>query len=376
MPQRVLMLAQRMSVGGVSEHIWTLSDELSTAGWEIVVAANWDSPRGGVPARRFEDANIETVHIPFPEIGLPRPSMVRDMWRSRVDLRRAVAEIAPDVIHCHWRTVLPYLAGHTEPPVVFTVHSVNIGGYGTNLLYRIPRKFISISEGVSEDILGDRGVQEGRIAYVANGVKVPGEKTPDKAARQAARAELGLPTGEELLVVSVGRLEAAKRHDVTIDAIASLASTDTQVSLVVLGEGVLRRSLSASVERLGLQERVTFVGHQPPHPYLRAADVFVLASDFEGSSLAVMEAMMWGVVPLRTPGGGSAEQIQEGGTGLTFPFGDSNTLANQLRGLAADEKRRAQMGEAAAALARQRFSSRFMAEATAAVYRDAIRADS
>jgi glycosyltransferase involved in cell wall biosynthesis len=105
---------------------------------------------------------------------------------------------------------------------------------------------------------------------------------------------------------------------------------------------------------------------------LRASDVFVLSSDYEGNPLSVLEAMAAGLPVISTAVGGVPELVQHGTTGLLVPAGDACSLAEAIAQLGCDPARRAAMGNAARQTARERFDVRVMSLAYATLYQQLL----
>jgi glycosyltransferase involved in cell wall biosynthesis len=149
------------------------------------------------------------------------------------------------------------------------------------------------------------------------------------------------------------------------------------VTLFLAGTGALRDDLEAEATRLGLAERVRFLGLRRDRETLYAAmDLFVLPSYWEGLSLALVEALGAGRAVVATRVGGNPEVVQDGRTGLLVPPDDPHALADALAGLAQDRERRLSLGEAAAADARARFSIEQHVSQLAALYRQGLAARS
>jgi glycosyltransferase involved in cell wall biosynthesis len=155
-----------------------------------------------------------------------------------------------------------------------------------------------------------------RLRVVPNGVDVPPATTPEQ--RAAARAELGLaPDGRVALFLG----ELSERKDPLTAARAAQAAG---VQLLVAGDGPLRPALAA------LGDGVRVLGHRTDvERLLRAADTFVLPSQREGISFAVLEAMAHGLAMVVSDGPGNPEAV--GPAGLVVPVGDVAGFATALR---------------------------------------------
>ena len=184
------------------------------------------------------------------------------------------------------------------------------------------------------------------------------------------RRDLGL-TPNSYHIVSVGRLETVKGHDVTIRAVADLVSRGLPVRLTIVGDGSQRISLETLTKQHALEDDVVFVGHQSPRKYLRAADIFVLSSRYEGFGLAPVEAMMEGCMVIRSDVGG-AEQIRQGETGFVVHAEDVDMLAERLAWAYENPTDRVRMGAAAELAARLDFSSGAMTDRMVELYSEVI----
>ena len=106
---------------------------------------------------------------------------------------------------------------------------------------------------------------------------------------------------------------------------------------------------------------------------LRASDVFVLSSRWEGNPMSVMEAMAAGLPVVSTGVGGVPELVQHGATGLLVPAGDAHALAEAMVQIGRKATLRAAMGEVARQTALERFDVRAMSGAYANLYTRLLR---
>ena len=191
--------------------------------------------------------------------------------------------------------------------------------------FRASDALVAVSADLAERTARDFRVPRDRIQVLPAGLPKPPPSVTDTevlALREALRL------GNETLLVYVGQLVPIKRVDVIVDAFAELART-RPATLLVVGDGALRAALESLAEKRGVGSLTHFVGWQPnPAPYLAAADVLVLASDYEGTPIVLMEALSLGVVPVVSRVGGMPEVV--GSEALTFPAGDSGALCRTL----------------------------------------------
>ncbi len=128
----------------------------------------------------------------------------------------------------------------------------------------------------------------------------------------------------------VGRISPEKHLEVIIKALA-MTRQKWELSIVGTGEEPLERSLKQKAERLGVAERIKWLGWQEkPWKCAAVADAVVLASEYEGAPLTAIEALACGRTVISTPVEGVKELIVPGKTGYLFGFGDSGMLAEIL----------------------------------------------
>ena len=158
-------------------------------------------------------------------------------------------------------------------------------------------------------------------------------------------------------VISVGRLNKQKRHDLLLRSFA-MAAKKVDACLVILGDGKLRSSIEDEIRALSLQESVLLPGFQDnPYAVLARCDLFVLSSDYEGLPNALIEAQGIGLASVSTDCPyGPSEIIDPGKTGLLGPTGDVDKLAAAIVELLEAPDTRRAMGDAARQRARHKFS--------------------
>jgi glycosyltransferase involved in cell wall biosynthesis len=149
---------------------------------------------------------------------------------------------------------------------------------------------------------------------------------------------------------------------------AFAAISNPKSHLVLIGDGTLLPQLRREARVVGIEERVHFLGERNDvRECLAAADVFVLASDWEGNPLSVMEAMASGLPVIATAVGGVPELI--GNDGILVDPGDCSRFAENMKELLQDHERRLVLGNAARKRALDRFRVEQMVQAYELLYR-------
>lgn len=148
--------------------------------------------------------------------------------------------------------------------------------------------------------------------------------------------------------VTAGRLSEQKNHRLLIDAFKQLHEKHKDWTLDIYGEGRLESALKKQIEELGLSEFVFLKGNTANiHEQIADAGCFVLSSDYEGLSNALLEAMMMGLCCISTNCAGSDEAIQNKENGLIVPVGDKQALADAMLWIADNPQKATLMAQKA-----------------------------
>lgn len=292
---------------------------------------------------------------------------VRELQRSqRIDLVHAHAPLP-----CGHAAML--LSAELGLPYVVSVHGLDAfsteqvsGKAGewcrriSQRVYRSSRRVICISERVREQVLEGTG-STCRTSVVYNGVD-PELFSPAS----------GPPSGGPI-VLSVGNLIPIKGHEVLIRAVGTLAPEFPGLVLEIIGEGTERFRLETLTQKLGIVERVHFLGRQSRQQVaaaMRRCAVFALPSRYEGLGCVYLEAMSVGRPAIGCRGQGIAEIIQHGSNGFLVGPDNERELTLALGMLLRDEVRRRNFGAAARDTILERLTLEHQAESLARIYRE------
>ena len=157
--------------------------------------------------------------------------------------------------------------------------------------------------------------------------------TPDGP--RANLTNFGVPPGSKA-IVSMRALKPLYRVEDIVRGFAQLASEFPGVHLVVGNDGSLRNQLEDLVRSLHLEHRVSFIGSLPEESLpelLRATDAYVTASEVDGSSVTLLQAMACGTAVVASDTPGNSEWVTSGATGLLFQVADPADLAAALGAL-------------------------------------------
>lgn len=337
---RVLQICQP-TTGGAAVCVRQLTEAGIAAGFPMAVAC----PSEGELAAWVRAAGA--VHVPLPLRRRPEPADAGHVVRLHRWLRTA------DVVHLHSSKAgadarLALVTLPDRPGCVFTPHgwSWSVGGpmapaYRAfeRLVAPVADVIVAVSEeeaALGRTVLGSRA----NLVVVPNGVD-PERFRPDGPLADRPAAPL---------VVCVGRLARAKGQDLAVRALTHLPGT----VLRLVGDGPDRPAIEELARDLGVRDRVELVGAvSDPAPQMRAADVVVVPSRWEGLSLVQLEAMACGaaVVATRVPGTAILD-----GAGELVPPADPVALADGIGRLLSDPARRMRLGTEARRVVASRFT--------------------
>jgi glycosyltransferase involved in cell wall biosynthesis len=331
---RILIVSQA-TVHGVAICVRDLVQAAVCMGYQVTVAC---PSTGDLPAWvQQRGAGWERLEMR----RSPHPSDILAVMR----LRRLAR--THDLVHVHSSKagVVGRLAvaslGPRRPPVVFTPHGWSwlVGGWLAPLyrwtervVFPLATAVIAVSEeerANGQTVLGPRAAC---IRVIPNGVD-PCRFSPEGPVADRPDAPL---------IVCVGRLCHQRAQDVAVAALALMRTPSVRLRLV--GDGEDRAAIEKLVTALGLDGRVEFSGFRPePAADLRAADIVVIPSRYDGMALTLLEAMACGaaIVATRVPGTSAL-----GSAGQLVPVEEPESLAGAVDALLADPQRRRLLGVA------------------------------
>jgi glycosyltransferase involved in cell wall biosynthesis len=217
------------------------------------------------------------------------------------------------------------------------------------LLRGLTDQAIAVSESTRTFLVRERHVPAERVALIWNGAPLDEFAPRPRPETLAVRRELGLPE-DAFLVGCVGRLSEQKGHRYLLEAFAQLAPLVPDARLLIVGDGDLAGALHTQAGALGIGARVCFAGHRGDVArVLGALDVLAIASTYEGTPLALFEALAAGKAIVSTAVDGCAEILRDGETGLLVPARDPAALAAALLRVAHEPDLRARLASAARA---------------------------
>jgi glycosyltransferase involved in cell wall biosynthesis len=351
----VLHIVSGNSLAGVERHVLLLARTQQEQGMRVHVAF----PRGG-----WLEEELRGSDIPYTPMSLRGTLDAVSLAKLVSIARREHLEVA----HGHlirgmfYAMAVGFVSGRAS---VGTDHM-----FHPNWTMRHLRRLV-----VSTSIMRNATVPEighQRIAIVPYGVEV-GKLQRDAVHGEEVRATWGIPAGA-LVMGLMGRLTDVKGHDILLRALAAMRK-DARPYTVFAGPeepawGAHLRQLAAELD---VADKILFLGARSDvGAVMQACDLIVAPSRMEACPLVLLEAMVLGRPCVAATVGGIPDVVEHGITGLLVPPDDPQTLAATLLSALCDEALRKRMGNAARVEALERFTPEAMADATRAVYLDAL----
>ena len=201
---------------------------------------------------------------------------------------------------------------------------------------------VCVSHAVAKFSIHNAGLNVSKVSVIANGV----DSQRFATATAVDRASLGLTAAP--LVLFAGRLDPQKAPFVLLEAFERLIARRADWQLLVVGEGPLQSPMIEWVVEHRLNSNIHFAGWRPDVPeLLKAADVLVLPSLWEGMPNIVLESMAAGLPVVVSRVEGTEELIRDGESGLLATPGSAEELERQVEKVLIDREFSAKLSTAA-----------------------------
>lgn len=342
---RLLQILPSTKRGGNEEYALTIAVAATKKGWKVHAAFPFlegtrslreDFERSGV---RYHALDIEEKYVRT----LP---IVRILGAHYVRTLILLMRIRPDVVQLslpwpEWGlgSMLACRTYRIPTAVVFQLVPVRLNVEGLRLrCYRwaLSRFLhcVAVSENNRMLLCESFNLPKEKISRIYNGTRPAaadqGAGQDKLALRAEVRAELGLEDSARLLL-TVGRLSRQKGYDILVPVIKHVTRKFPDVRFVWAGDGEERENLVHALEAESVRDKVLLPGHRNDIPRLmRAADVFVFPTRFEGHPFSLLEAMACGLPVVTSDASGITEIVEHGVHGIVFRAGDSLQLEEAI----------------------------------------------
>lgn len=347
---KILYFIKGLGLGGAERHVVDCAIASRDAGHEVSVG--YILPDKDHFVTQLKSANIQVEFI----------------GSSLLTVSRYLSRTRPDIVHAH--LTIPVFYSRLLKPLfkyklVVTYHNVfkrqkSLARIGERLLHRADDAGISCSAEVASSLPWSTVVIE-------NGILIS-DRVEDR--KPILREKLGLDR-HSVVILCIANLVPKKNHALLCRAFADLRDQiDTDCHCILVGQdGTERTRLERLVYELGCSDSIHFWGADPDAGKLAfEADIFCLASDFEGLPLSLLEAMSAGIPSVVTGVGGMPGVVVDGVHGRVVAKGDQAGLTAALAKLSTDSVLRAELGGQARSHVVSNYDVRMMFQRLAEIY--------
>lgn len=347
------------TVGGISAHVYELAKAIRKKGHEVSVVTKM---LPGCDEFESDSVGIRVYRISIGKIGLLYG------WKINRYLQRFVSERRPDLIHIHGLRPLEFF-DVSAVPMVYTNHTsgylkrIKKGGYRIPMLKRLfakPKLFLAPSEELLEIPFPIACPKQ----YIPNGIDFDKFRHSDEK-RIKLRKALGIDEKYRIAIVTRRLVE---KNGVKYLAQAMEYVGSETLYLLLIGDGEERETIKETLEKW-IPGRFSMLGskrHEEIIAYYSAADVSILPSLMEATSISGLEAMASGLPLVGTRVGGIPDLIEEGHNGYLCEPASPKALAEAIEQLLRSDIRL--MGDASREKARG-FDWSVIADKTIEAYR-------
>ena len=369
MPYTIVYYLDSHSFGGAEQVLYTVLGELDRNHWRPIVTYHQSDGISPFIDKIKSELGFETEAVPkihgYNDIG------------GAIRLAKRIRAFSPDIFHanlnwmlsCTGGIVSAFLAGASI--IVGTQHLYSDLGSRSKrleqkLISYMVDKYIAVSHDVAREM--EKTIHSKRkITVIHNGIDI-GEygKRGINAEREDPFASLRKRNPGAAIILTVARLDKQKGHIYLLNAARDVSGA----VFVFAGDGPERTSLEDAARELGVTEKVVFLGSRKDVPeLLKASDIFVLPSLFEGLPLSIMEAMAARKPVIASDIGGVRELLKNGETGILTPPGDIPALSTAITTLLINRELADKMAASGESLVNRDFSSARMTKDLTNLYR-------
>ncbi|MEO2069257.1 MAG: glycosyltransferase family 4 protein [Desulfurobacteriaceae bacterium] len=341
---------------GGEQQLFYLAKGLSKFGIKSVVACKVNEEL----ERRCKEEGIETIPL--------SGNQLEDITRISIIGREF------DIIHAHsakTHTIVAFSKKFHKRKVVYTrrVDFVPKNNSLTKLKYKLTDKIVAISECVKNILKENLKLEENKIEVIYSSVDPKVEKSLNFEKVKEIRRELnGTP-----IIGSVAALTDQKNIPTFIESASFVLEKYPNAKFLVLGEGKKRKELQNLIEKKGLSGKFYLLGFKREVVnFVKAFDVFVLPSDYEGLGSSILIAMLLKVPVVSTDAGATKEIVLNKETGILVPKRNPEKLADGIIKMIEDKALRETCTKNAYRMVKEKFTVDKMVEKYVKLYGEVV----
>jgi glycosyltransferase involved in cell wall biosynthesis len=307
------------NIGGATNFVFWLAKGLKERGVEVKVGFG----EGDYLKEKLEKEKIEFVNFKW----LKRTHNPLSNLFFIFEIKKFLDKEKFDVCHFNSTNALfgaiSAKISKSKSKTVFTIHGLSIldPNYEKNfwlkpiywLIFKFLLSFVDVPVFVSKKNLEDakklKLVKDGVVIY--NGIIEP-EFLEREIARKFFEEKIKIDLKDKFLIGSIGRLDYQKNYEFLINVFPEILKIKPEAIAIIVGEGPERKKLENLIEKANLKEKIFLIGElKDASKYLKAFDLFILSSRYEGLSITLIEALFAQIPILTSDVGGNKEIVGE-----------------------------------------------------------------
>ena len=376
---KILYLITKSNWGGAQRYVFDLASELKDK-HEVIVGLGGE----GTLKINLEKENVRVISIK----QLGRDVKASSDLKSFFDILKILKKEKPDVVHLNSSKIgiIGALACRVAgiKKIIFTAHGwafnedrpawqkllIKTIAYSTIILCH---KTIAVSKNIADSFLR-WPFTKNKIIVVHNGIEkiefIEKEKALKELTSHSPILKEAIETTKEPLVVGmIGELHKIKGQIYAIEAIKDLLKEFPNILLLIIGGGEEEKKLNEAINKLELKRNVFLLGHIPKASrYLKAFDIFLLASLSEALAYVVLEAGQAGLPVVATNVGGIPEIISNNETGILIKSKNTKEIVLGIKCMIKNPENKKFLGEKLRSEIEAKFTLKNMLDGTTKIY--------
>lgn len=367
---KIAFISYLLDIGGLETLILELCRKLISSEKFLPIVCTFQN--NGKLQKEFEEADIP-IFITEKKFGTD--------WTLPLRLARIFKEQKVDIVHTHNSSTwlyggvaaklcrLPLLHTEHTPPDYHERRWIII----EQMLAMITQQITAVSKGVADFLIGEGKISAEKIKVLYNGVDIK---------KYAEGADVKFPHEEssiqeiDMVVGNISRLTPIKDHATLLYAFKEVVQRAPRAKLLIVGDGPLKNELLCLRDKLGIKDKVEFLGFQRDIPQLlKLFNIFAFSSIpsiKEGLSMSVLEAMASGLPVVSTGIKGTAEAVIDGETGFIVPPREPKIMADAIYRLLLNREEAKRMGESGLERVKRYFSFEKMMSEYESIYQSMV----
>jgi len=353
--KKILILITKAEIGGAQMSVFNLSKKLKEKGYGITVGYG----EGEFLKEKLDSEKIKNIRFKH----LKRTFLPYKNIRFILEIREYIKKNNIDILHLNSsNTLFAAIAAKlikNKPLVVFTYRGLSIidenytGSFILKWIYWIFFKILLFFVDKQVMVSKQNQIQCQKIKLAKNDITIHNGLNPDllnflpkEQALNYYEKKLGVKLQNKLIIGSIGRLAYQKNYEFLIKRIKEIKEKYPEIICIVAGEGPDRKKYEEEIKKNKLENNFLLAGDiKEAFQYIKAFDIFVLPSRYEGLSITLIEALFGAIPILATEVGGAKEQLEN--AGLTYKLDNKEDFTNKMTKLIVDKDFRKKLSKKA-----------------------------